>query len=45
MERGDEANLKRHYKELRYNNENKDSDKDPKWVLHETFVILLPPKK
>jgi len=45
LERDDEANLKRHYMELRYNNENTDSDKDSKWVLHETFVILLPPKK
>jgi hypothetical protein len=41
LERDDEANLKRHYMELRYNNENNDS----KWVLHEKFVILLPPKK
>jgi hypothetical protein len=45
LERDDEANLKRHYMELRYNNENTDSDKDSKWVLHEKFVILLPPKK
>ena len=45
LDRDDEANLKRHYKELRFNNENKDSNKEPNWVLHETNVILLPPKK
>ncbi len=45
LERDDEVNLKRHYMELRYNNENTDSDKDPKLVLQEEFVILLPPKE
>ena len=45
LDRDDEANLKRHFKTLIFNNENEDSDEEPKWVLHETFLTLLPPKK